>query len=181
MAIEVLLRRSIEGVGTVGEVVRVKPGYARNFLFPNAFAAPVTPDSLRRIEKDKAAEAVRERELASRRQDLVRQLKDVTVTIEARAGEDGHLYGSVTPRQVVQRLEEMGYTFDERHMRFEAVRELGEYPLTLLLGGGVEATVKVWVVQDAQDALAMREAAAARELAEASAAEANPDLDAIEF
>ena len=81
MALKVLLRRTIEGVGTVGEVVKVKPGYARNFLFPKAYAALVSPDSLRQIEKDKAAEAVRERENVARRQALVEQLKDVTVTI----------------------------------------------------------------------------------------------------
>lgn len=187
MALKVLLRRTIEGVGNVGEVVRVKPGYARNFLFPKAYAALVTPDSLRLIEKDKAAEAVRERQNAARRQALVEQLQDVTVTVEERAGEDGHLYGSVNARQVVGRLADLGYSFDERHVRFETVRELGEYPATLLLGGGVEAQVKVWVVQDAQDALAMKEEAAAREAAEASAAESaladgeTPDLDAIEF
>lgn len=182
MALKVLLRRTIEGVGNVGEVVRVKPGFARNYLFPKAYAALVSPDSLRQIEKDKAAEAVRERQNVARRQALVEQLKDVTVTIEERAGEDGHLYGSVNTRQIVGRLADMGFSFDERHVRFETVRELGEYPATLMLGGGIETQVKIWVVQDAQDALAMREEAAAREAAEVEAADSEtPDLDAIEF
>ena len=185
MALKVLLRRSIDGVGTVGEVVKVKPGYARNFLFPKAYAAPVTPDSLRLIEKDKAAELVREKDLAAKRGLLAEALRELTVTIEARAGEDGHLYGSVGPRQVVQRLAEMGHVFEERYVRFEQVRELGDYEVTIHLGGGVEVPVKLWVVQDAQDALAMREAAAAREAAEAAGPAgdeyATPDLDSIEF
>lgn len=186
MALKVLLRRTIDGVGKVGEVVRVKPGYARNFLFPKAYAAIVSADSLRQIEKDKSAELVREKEMARKRELLVEKLKDLTITVEARAGEDGHLYGSVGARQVVTRLAEMGFVFEDRHVRFEQVRELGDYVVGLNLGGGVEVPVKLWVVQDAQDALAMREAAAEREAREAARAAAGhdddtPDLDTVEF
>ena len=91
MAIEVLLRRTIEGVGTVGEVVKVKNGYARNYLFPMSFAAPVTPDALRNIEKDKASQLVREKDMAKKRDLLLERLADLKLTIEARAGDDGHL------------------------------------------------------------------------------------------
>ena len=167
MSLEVLLRRNIEGVGTVGEVVRVKPGYARNYLFPMAYAAPVTADSLGRIAKDKVAEAARQTEMSKKRALLKEQLENLEVTLEARAGEDGHLYGSVGPRQVINHLAELGYKFEERHIIFENVRELGEYTVQLNLGAGVEVPIKLWVVQDAQDALAMKEAAEAAAQAEA--------------
>ena len=167
MALKVLLRRNIEGVGKVGEVVKVKPGYARNYLFPMEYAAPVTADSLGRMAKDKAAEIVREKEMAKKRDLLKEQLDGLEVTLEARAGEDGHLYGSVGTRQVIHHLAEMGYAFEERHVQFETVRELGEYPVVLNLGGGVEVPIKLWVVQDAQDAIEMKEAAEAAAAAEA--------------
>src|SRR5689334_2955809 len=118
MAIEVLLRRSIEGVGAVGEVVRVRDGYARNYLLPYSLAALVTTESMRNIEKDKAAEAVREAEEAKERAALAEKLAAVQVRIEARAGEDGHLFGSVGPRQIVDTLKRQGFRFEERQIRF---------------------------------------------------------------
>lgn len=172
-ATEVLLRRSVEGVGRVGEVVRVKPGYARNYLIPNSYAAYVSPEAMREIEKDKAREIVRETELGKKRALIAEKLKDMRLTMEARAGADGHLYGSVGARQVVLAFQEQGYDFQERHIGFETVRELGEYDVEVNLGGDVRVTVKLWVVQDAQDALAMAEDAARR--AEDEAAGIDPD------
>jgi large subunit ribosomal protein L9 len=157
MAIEVLLRRSIEGVGRVGEVVRVKSGYARNYLLPRRFAALVTPDAMKGIEKDKAAEVVREAEEAKARAALAERLAAVTLRIEARAGEDGHLYGSVGVRQVLDALKRLKFVFEERHVRFEAVRELGEYEVPILLARDHTVGVKLWVVQDAEEAAAQAE------------------------
>lgn len=170
---EVLLRRSIEGVGRVGEVVRVKPGYARNFLIPNSYAAFVTPEAMRQIEKDKEREIVREAQLSKTRALVAEKLKDLRITMEVRAGADGHLYGSVGSRQLVQKFQELGYDFQERNINFETVRELGEYDVDVNLGGGMVVPVKLWVVQDAQDAQAMAEEAARR--AELQAAGIDPD------
>ena len=171
MALEVLLRRTIEGVGDVGEIVKVKPGFARNYLFPNRYASPVTPDAMRRIAKDKATEMVRQKDLAKKRDLLKEALADLTLTIETRAGEDGHLYGSVNARHVTQHLATLGYEFQERHVQFETVRELGQYEVTLDLGAGVKVPIELWVVQDAADIESMKEAAA-RAAEEAAAAEA---------
>ena len=162
MAMEVLLRRSIEGVGTVGEIVKVKNGYARNYLLPQGYAAIVSPDSLRRIEDDKKVEAVRESKLAEERKVISEKLADVKLTIEARASEEGHLYGSVGPRQVIAAFLEQDYRFVDRQIRFETVRELGEYEVTVILAPGHEMQVPVWIVQDAADALSMAEEAARR-------------------
>ncbi len=162
MAIEVLLRRSIEGVGIVGEVVKVKNGYARNYLFPMSYASPVTADALRNIEKDKAAQLVREKDMAKKRDLLLERLADVKLTIEARAGDDGHLYGSVGPRQVVLGLQGIGIDdFEERQVTLETVRELGEYEAELNLGAGVTHALPIWVTQDAIEAEEQREAAEA--------------------
>ncbi|MFM8980776.1 MAG: 50S ribosomal protein L9 [Planctomycetia bacterium] len=171
MAIEVLLRRSIDGVGTVGEVVRVRDGYARNYLLPYQMAALVTPDALRNIEKDKAAEAIREAEEAKVRAALAERLAAIQLRIEARAGEDGHLYGSVGPRQVVDALKLQGIRLEERQVRFETVRELGEYEITLQLSRQHALKMKLWVVLDPEDAKAHAEAAERRKVEEAQMAE----------
>ncbi len=174
MAIEVLLRRSIEGVGRVGEVVRVRNGYARNFLIPKGWAALVSADATRRIHKDKAREEVREAEEARARADMAERLESLTLTIEARAGEDGHLYGSVGPRQVADQLGHEGIQVDTRQIRFEPVRELGEYEAPIALTREHVVTVKVWVVQDAREAAFMAAEAAERAAAAPPAEEPPP-------
>jgi large subunit ribosomal protein L9 len=170
MAIEVLLRRSIEGVGKVGEVVRVKNGYARNFLLPYQMAALVTPDAMRNIEKDKAAEVVREAAEAKERAALAEKLAAIELRVEARAGEDGHLYGSVGPRQVIDTLKRHGLRFEERQVRFETVRELGEYEVPIQLSREHTIKVKLWVVLDPEDAKAHAENAERRAAEEAAMA-----------
>ncbi len=177
MAMEVLLRRSIEGVGEVGEIVKVKPGYARNYLLPQGYAAPVNTESLRRVVQDKKTESVRQARLAEERAAIAKQLADLTLTIEARAGEDGHLYGSVGPRQILASFLEAGFKFADRNLRFETVRELGQYDAKVVLSDDVEVDVPVWVVQDAADAVTMAEDAARRAAEEAEAAEAGVSLD----
>ena len=168
MAMEVLLRRTIEGVGDVGEVVRVKNGYARNYLFPKGFAAAVSADAMRGISKDMEVEAKRQAALAEYHATLAKQLADMTLTLEVRAGEDGHLYGSVASRHLIAAFEAQGYTFTERQIRFEPVRELGNYEIPVHLSSEQVVNVNLWVCQDVQDLEAMKaasEAAAAAELA----------------
>ena len=163
MALEVLLRRSIDGLGNVGEIVRVKNGYARNFLIPRGFAAVVKAEAIRQAEQDRA------------RAELAEVLSGLTVTIEARAGEDGHLYGSVLPRHAVAALKRDGFPFDLRQVRFEPIRELGEYEIPINLTREHVANVKLWVVLDAREAAAAAAEAAERAAHEVSAAEPEPE------
>lgn len=172
MAIDVLLRRNIEGLGHVGQVVKVRNGYARNFLVPKGYASLVTADAMGRITKDKKAEAIRQAEEAKARAELAEVLSELTVTVEARAGEDGHLYGSVGPRQVQLALKREGFEFDLRQIRFEPFRELGQYEVPIALTRDHVVNTKLWVVQD--------RATAAAEAAEAAAAEAAAEAAADE-
>ncbi|MDA1195422.1 MAG: 50S ribosomal protein L9 [Planctomycetota bacterium] len=187
MALKVLLRRTIEGVGEVGEIVKVKPGFARNYLFPYGYAALPAADAMRQVVKDKEVEAVRQGRLAAERAQIAERLQSLTLTLEARAGEDGHLYGSVGVRQILDAFQLRGYRLIDRQVRFETVRELGEYECAVALSTDSVVTVKVWVVQDATDALSMAEdiakaagakaagaKAAEAKAAEAKAAEADP-------
>ena len=175
MGLKVLLRRSIEGVGDVGEIVRVRNGYARNFLLPKGYAALVSADALRRVEKDKEVESVRQAEEARRRADVAERLSEITITIEARSGGDGHLYGSVGPRQAVEALKGMGFDFDPRQVRFEPFRELGEYEIPVSLTREHVVNVKMWVVQDAREAAAAAAEAADQAESDHQVAAATPE------
>ena len=148
MAIEVLLRKSIESLGRVGEVVRVRPGYARNFLFPHGLAVPPTAENRRLVEKDKVVEAALEAEQAKQRAELVARLAGASVTIEAKSNPEGHLFGSVGPKQVADALVATGYAVEERHVRLEPVKQLGECEVELHLAADAEAKVKLWVVDE---------------------------------
>jgi large subunit ribosomal protein L9 len=155
MAIEVLLKRSVETLGKVGDVVRVRPGYARNFLYPHGIAVPPTKENLRLVEKDKAAEAVVEAERAKVIAALAEKVTSLgSVTVEAKANPEGHLFGSVGPKQVVDAAAAKGLTLEERQVRLEPVKQLGEYEVTIHLAPEVEPKLKLWVVDElAKDAV----------------------------
>src|SRR5204863_8326694 len=131
MAVEVLLRRSIESLGKVGEVVRVRPGYARNYLFPQGLAVDPTAENLRLVEKAKVVEAAIEAEHAKERAELMAKLEGVSVTIEAKANPEGHLFGSVGPKQIADALVAKGFPINERQVRVEPIKALGEHDVKL--------------------------------------------------
>jgi large subunit ribosomal protein L9 len=150
MAIEVLLRKSVETLGKVGEVVRVRPGYARNFLYPHGIAVPPTAENLRLVEKDKAVEAVLEAQRAKEIATLAEKVTTLgSVTIEAKANPEGHLFGSVGPKQVFDAAVAKGLPIEERQVKFEVVKQLGEYEATIHLNAETEPKLKVRVVDEA--------------------------------
>lgn len=152
MAIEVLLRKSVETLGRVGEVVRVRPGYARNYLFPHGIAVPPTKENLRLVEADKVVEAAAEAERAKARAELAGRLAGTSITVEAKANPDGHLFGSVGPKQVADALVAKGFPIEERQIRLEPVKALGEFEVKVHLAPDVEPVVKLWVVEELANA-----------------------------
>ncbi len=144
---KVLLRRNVSKLGIIGEVVDVKPGYARNYLVPQGLAIQPTAGNLKRVEAEKAAYLA---ELAEQRKELEAQAKLVDgkeVTIQARANEEGHLYGSVGPAQITAALAEQNVFIEQNNIRLdEPIRQLDKYEVTVDFGEEVTATVAVWVV-----------------------------------
>jgi large subunit ribosomal protein L9 len=145
--IELLLTKSVPGLGNPGEVVEVKPGYARNYLLPQGLATRATPHNLRMIEgqKKKAIELAQKR-----RQDLERLSRDLakhSVSIEAAANPEGHLYGSVGPEDIARALEKDKMEIDAAMIRLEGpLKELGLYAVKVQLTEDLETEIKVWVV-----------------------------------
>ena len=142
---EILLKQNVENLGSAGDIVKVKAGYARNFLIPRGLAMPATAGLRKQSEQLKgAAERRRLRELATA-QDLADRISATTLTFAARAGESGRLYGSITSAQIADELAEtLGIEIDRRRIRLDqSLRDLGEHEVTIHLVQEVNATFKV--------------------------------------
>ncbi|QEH34176.1 50S ribosomal protein L9 [Aquisphaera giovannonii] len=145
--ISVLLTRSVTHVGQTGELVKVRPGFARNYLLPQGLATFATPHNLRIVEKHR--ERLRQLEEARRAdlQNLGAQISQRTITIDANANEDGHLYGSVNADQIAAALKAEGFPVETENVRIEGpLKDLGFYTIRIVLGQDIESEAKLWVV-----------------------------------
>ena len=145
---EVLLKRSIDNLGRLGDVVSVRKGYGRNYLLPLGFAVPVTKANLQQIEKERALALSEEKARISNIRELAERIEQTSVTIEGRANEDGHLFGSVNVAQIAAALRDKGFAIEEKQIRLESpLKEIGVFDVIVHLHNDVDATTKVWVVQ----------------------------------
>ena len=144
---QVLLTQTVTHVGHAGEVVKVRPGFARNYLLPQGMAAFATPHNLLIVEKHR--QRIRQLEEA-RRSDLVSlgaQIAQRSITIEANANAEGHLYGSVSADNIAAALRADHFPIDVENVKIEGpLKELGLYTIKLHLGQDVDSEVKLWVV-----------------------------------
>jgi large subunit ribosomal protein L9 len=148
MAIELLLRQSVEHLGRVGDVVKVKNGYARNYLLPRGLAVAVTKANVAEIERARAIALAEEQARVEALKGIAAKLSGASITIEGKANAEGHLFGSVSAAQVAAALRDKGFAVEERQIRLAApLKEIGVVDVPVHLHAGVEATVKVWVVQ----------------------------------
>lgn len=146
--IKVILRQDIEKLGAEGDVVNVRAGYARNYLLPKGFAFDATPANLRRveIERQRSEERARRDYLEARRR--AKALEDLSITFEARAGEESKLFGSITNIDIAEKLNEQGLDFevDRRQIELEEpIRTLGVFSVPIRLHAEVQPEIKVWV------------------------------------
>lgn len=146
---QVLLRKDVDRLGRIGDVVEVKAGYGRNFLLARGFAVPLTPANVRRVEseKKKADEErkVQEQELGV----LAEKLKEVSITIAAKANEEGKLFGSVTAAQIAQALQADGYKVEERMIQLtEPLKETGTVEVPIQIKADLMSSCKVWIVAE---------------------------------
>lgn len=143
----VILMHNVPYVGKTGDVVKVRPGFARNYLVPQGLATFATPHNLRIVEqhkrRTKELEAAKRSELAS----LAAQLNQKSVTIEANANPEGYLYGSVNADQIATVLRSANYDVTEEMVKIDGpLKELGQYTIRLHLGMDVETEINLWVV-----------------------------------
>ena len=150
--IELLLIQSIDGLGSQGDVVEVKPGFAKNYLLPQGLATLATEHHKRMVEKHRARlQSIEEQRLDGLRA-LAANLSEQSLTIEANANDEGHLYGSVGATEIISALKRIEFTVTEDQVRLEGpLRELGLYTVKIHLGHDVESAVKVWIVPTVEE------------------------------
>jgi large subunit ribosomal protein L9 len=145
---QVILRDDMDNLGKSGEVVNVKPGYARNYLLPRGHAVKATASDVARVEHEKRVIAARTAKLAKEAQAEADKMSQVTVSIARAVGEEDKLFGSVTSRDIAEALREQGVTVDAKKIHLdEPIKALGMVEVPVKLGRGVSANVKVWVVK----------------------------------
>jgi large subunit ribosomal protein L9 len=140
---EILLIENVSNLGTRGDVVTVKDGYARNFLLPRKLALPVTAGNKRQIELEKErAQKLRAKELAEA-EGLKGKLEGLSLTIAKKVGENGHLFGSVTNGDVAELLKAQGFTLDRHSISLPHVKDLGTYAVEIRVLTGVIAKLNL--------------------------------------
>ena len=147
---QVVFLEDVPDVAKAGEIKNVKDGYGRNFLLPRKLAAVVTPTVLKQLEEQQKALARKKERLEALAAGVAEQLNGLTVTINAKVGTQGRLYGAVTNAHIAEALQKVTeHSFDRRRVLLEdPIRHLGSYPVEVRLSGDVSATITV-VVQEA--------------------------------
>src|ERR1051326_486629 len=159
----VLLREDVDNLGARGEIVKVKAGFARNYLLPRNLAVEATPGNVRQIEGERKALLKREARDRATAEAQQAQMKDLRLTFERKVGEHGMLYGSVTSMHIAEAIREKGYEVDRRRVHLqEPIKETGEFTVTVRLHRDVNVEIPVTVTGEggAQTAGANEESAA---------------------
>ncbi|MEK9772240.1 MAG: 50S ribosomal protein L9 [Opitutae bacterium] len=146
---EILLLEKVENLGSEGDVVRVRSGYARNFLLPRSKAVPLNQANKKRLDSLKIARAAREADELQNAQDIASKISDLSIAIAVKTGSGGKLFGSVTSQQIIDKVGEKGFSLDKRHFsNFSPIKALGQNIVTLNLFKDVTAELKVEVVSE---------------------------------
>jgi large subunit ribosomal protein L9 len=144
---EVILREDVQSLGKAGALVRVKPGYARNYLLPRGLAYEATEGNKQRIAAETRARSARAAEERGRAEQTAAALGSVTVTIPAKAGEGERLFGSVTTQDIADALEQAGHPIDKRRIELpHPIKQLGEHSVAVRLHSEVQTAIRVIVV-----------------------------------
>jgi large subunit ribosomal protein L9 len=145
----VLLREDIDDLGARGEIVKVKAGYARNFLLPRKLAVVATASNVKQIEQERAALLKKAATEKATAEGQAAQLGKLSLTFERKVGEHGLLYGSVTSMDIAEALQAKGYEIDRRRINLrDAIKEVGEYTVPVRLHREVSVDVPVVVTPE---------------------------------
>ena len=146
MNVQIILSEDVPNLGRTGDVVKVRPGFARNYLFPRKLASEANPKSLRAFEHHKRIALGKREVQKTEASELKRKLEALTISIGAHAGEEGKLFGSVTNIDIERALREKGFSVERRKIHLaEPIKQLGEFTVPVRLQPEVEASLKVEV------------------------------------
>ena len=147
--IEVILREDIKTLGRAGEMVRVKPGYARNYLLPQGLAYEATEGNRKRIAAETRVRAAKDQAERTEAERVAGTLSGLTLTLKGKAGAEGKLFGSITSQDIAEALASEGYSFDRRKIELEhPIKSTGTHAVSLRLHPDVHAELRVSVVAE---------------------------------
>jgi large subunit ribosomal protein L9 len=147
--IELILREDIKTLGRAGEMVRVKPGYARNYLLPKGLAYEATEGNKKRVAAEGKARATRNEAERGEAQRLAAMLGEVALSLSGKAGEEGKLFGSITSQDIADALGRAGHKVDKRRIELEhPIKTVGQHTVTVRLHPEVHAELRVTVVAE---------------------------------
>lgn len=145
---DVILRQAVANLGHPGDLVKVSPGFARNFLLPRGIAVEATESNKRRIAQEKARLEAAESSRRDSASELATRLEQVSLTFSARVGDEGKLFGSVTATDIAEQLASQGFAIEKRLIDLhEPIKALGVYRVPVRLHADVRPEVKVWVIK----------------------------------
>ena len=146
---KVILVEDVEGLGRGGDIVDVKDGYGRNFLFPRKLALKATKSNLKVVEQKKRTYEARRIKEKQEAEEIAKKLSELSLTIIKKVGESDTLYGAVTSAEIVDALKNDGYEVDKRKIEMpEPIKTLGMFKVQVKLYPEVTADLKVWVVKE---------------------------------
>lgn len=146
---EVILNKTIDNLGLEGDIVKVKPGYARNFLIPQKLAAPVTNQNLARLKQEQEAIKARLEREKKNAESLSAKLSGITVTIARRAGEEDRLFGSVTSGDIAEKLAEQGIELDRKAIVLnDPIKTIGDTRVSIKVGFQMTTEITIQVVPE---------------------------------
>jgi large subunit ribosomal protein L9 len=148
--LKVILRQDVAELGQSGDIVTVKPGYARNFLLPRGMAYEATNANIKQIEEEKRRGEAKSKGQMLEARRRASQLEPISLTFHANAGEEGKLFGSITSADIAERLKEQGLDFevDKREIELdEPIKTLGVHNVAIRLHTDVKPEIKVWVIK----------------------------------
>lgn len=150
---ELLLAESVTNLGEQGEIVRVRAGYARNFLIPQGYATIATEHNKKMVELHRERQADARKEFIKNVKELADSVSKYSVTLEANANNEGQLYGSILGADISKQLKAANFPVEADQIKLEGpLKETGMYSVKVALGYEVETEVKVWVVPKASEA-----------------------------
>ncbi len=146
---EIILTKSVEGLGARGDIVKVKAGYARNYLLPHKMALPATKAMKKVMNEENKLRDIRDDKEKRTILETAEKMKEISVTIVVQAGEEDKLYGSVSENDIARAITEQGFKVDHNMVKLEEhIKLLGVYTVPVRLHSEVEIQVKVWVVKE---------------------------------
>jgi large subunit ribosomal protein L9 len=146
---ELILREDIQGLGVRGDLVRVRDGYARNYLLPQGLAVLATDAQKRILEKETKLREIRDERTKKNLVSIAEKMKDLSTTIVVQAGDEDKLYGSVGTHDISEAVTKQGFEIDHKQVMLdEPIKKLGIYTVPIRLHREIEVMVKVWVVKE---------------------------------